>query len=108
MAKRKLIREEWRSTIAEWRASGLSREEYCEPRGLNARTMAWWEGTLARGGRGGGGSRARATKFVEVTSAVAGIDTRLELELGGVHVRVPASFDDGALRRVLAVLEARR
>jgi hypothetical protein len=44
--------------------------------------------------------------LVEVMSAPAGADLRFEIELaGGRRLRVPATFDGDALRRLLAILE---
>ena len=110
MAKRRLTKQQWRERIAEFRASGLSREEYCAQQELHAKTMVWWERMLVRGGRTVKTATTKRSEFVEVTGAVAlgGADHRLELELAGVRVHVPATFDAQALGRVLAVLEARR
>jgi hypothetical protein len=110
MAKRRLSKDEWRQRIAEWRASGRSREDYCAEQGLHPRTMEWWERILAKGGpRASAASKTRA-RFVEVTAAVtrAPAEARLELQVGAVIVRVPPVFDADMLGRVLSVLEARR
>jgi hypothetical protein len=44
-------------------------------------------------------------RIVEVRTAAMPADTRFEIEFGGRRVRVPASFDEMGLRRLLRVLE---
>lgn len=69
--------------------------------------MEWWEKRLAEASSVGPESEAPA--FIEVSGQGEVIATdRLELEVGRVRVRIPASFDERVLSRVLAVLEARR
>ena len=106
MATRKLTREEWVKAIGQWRRSGQSREEWCARRELNPRRMEWWERRIS----GRGGEREAAdSSFVEVTSDGEVVPSGLlELEVGGVRLRVGAGFDEQVLVRVLAVLEARR
>ena len=107
MSTRKLTREEWFKAIGQWRRSGQTRENYCAGRDLNPRRMVWWERQLA--GRSSAAGEAVASTFVEVTqSGEVVAPERLEIEVGGVRVRIPAEFDEQALTRVLAVLEARR
>jgi hypothetical protein len=103
---RKMTREEWVKAIGQWRRSGQSREEWCARRDLNPRRMEFWERRIAgRGGERDGAGPA----FVEVTSSGEVVSTGLlELEVGGVRLRVAAGFDEQVLVRVLAVLEARR
>jgi len=109
MAKRRLSRDEWRSQIEDQQRSGLTREEYCAQQGLHPKTMMWWERKLRNGERRSKARSRKAATFVEVTGALGiATDLRLELEVGGVKVRVPAVFEADALARVLSVVEARR
>lgn len=109
MAKRRLSKDEWRRHIEGLPHSGLSRDEYCAQQGLHPKTMLWWERTLRAGGRQSKARSRKSSAFVEVTGALtAAADLRLELEVGGIKVRVPGSFEADALARVLSVLEARR
>jgi hypothetical protein len=67
-------------------------------------TVCRWRRILARDARS-----AALAKIVEVPSLPARLpaDERLEVRLGGGRVvSVPASFDEGALARLLRVLEA--
>jgi hypothetical protein len=107
VATRKLTREEWIDAIGQWRRSGQTRETFCARRDLNPRRMEWWEKRLADASSLG--SEAETPAFIEVSAQGEVIATdRLELEVGRVRVRIPASFDERVLARVLAVLEARR
>lgn len=107
MASRKLTREEWLEAIVQWRRSGQTRETFCARRDLNPRRMEWWEKRLAETSDVASGSEAAT--FIEVSSQGEIVATdRLELEVGRVRVRIPVSFDERVLARVLAVLEARR
>jgi transposase-like protein len=97
-------RDEQRRLIQEWEESGESAAAFAERIGVASNTLYRWraastsaplkvpESTLAR--------------IVEVRAAAMPADTRFEIEFGGRRVRVPASFDETGLRRLLRVLEA--
>lgn len=69
--------------------------------------MELWEKRLA--GAASASETGSAAAFVELTADGEVVSAeRLELELGGVRLRIPATFDERVLARVLAVLEARR
>lgn len=106
MATRKLTKDEWVSTIAQWRRSGQTREVFCARRELNPRRMEFWERRL--GGKIEAEEEHGAPAFVEVTADGEVVSAeRLELEVRGIRIRLPATFDERALSRVLALLEAR-
>jgi transposase-like protein len=97
-------RDEQRRLIEEWEESGESVAAFAARIGVASNTLYRWrraestsaplkvpESTLAR--------------IVEVRSAAMPADTRFEIEVGGRRVRVPASFDETGLRRLLRVLE---
>jgi transposase len=97
-------RAEWSRQIALWRKSGLTARQYAAEAGLNAGTLKYWKYALGREARGGSGTKANLP-LIEVRSSVKGHDG-FEVELaGGRRVRVPVTFDEEALRRLLAVLE---
>lgn len=87
--------------IQEWEESGESVAAFAARIGVASNTLSRWrtastsaslpESTLAR--------------IVEVRAAAMPADTRFEIDLGGRRVRVPASFDETVLRRLLRVLE---
>ena len=125
--------EVWAKRVERWRESGLTAKEFAAELGINANTLTHWgwrlrqdtERPKRRRRRGPVGS-AKAAGWVEVVagdatrsaietvpvaSAPAGAPSKaawFEMVLGGGRVlRVPADFDDGALGRLLAVVEAR-
>ncbi len=126
-------RQTWLRHARAWKKSGLSCGEFAKRNGLKAGTLSWWTWKLRASGEDvPGGREPRATRrskkprkprkpqkprkalpFVEVTpvvEAAAGPATTcaVELEAGGLVVRVGTGFDDAHLCRVLDVLEARR
>lgn len=100
----------WKNHVARWVESGLGGAEFAARAGLKESTLRHWKWQLGYEQR----LRAARTKelrpeFVEVTSAVSvqlvGV-AAFELVLGGSRLlRIPPTFDEGALRRLLAVLE---
>ena len=44
----------WKGKIAEWQVSGLSRKEFCEKKGLNRSTAAYWFQKFLKAGDEGG------------------------------------------------------
>lgn len=109
-------RAEWAKRVAEWTESGLSGAEFAGKAGLKEATLRHWKWQLGRGRRK---RRARqrptaaaaALSFIEVKPAltsqlVAGELFEVILR-DGRRVRVPPSFDEAALRRLLVVLEER-
>lgn len=101
--RRRRRRDEQRRLIQEWEESGESAAAFAARIGVASNTLYRWraastsaslklpESTLAR--------------IVEVRAAAMPADTRFEIEFGGQRVRVPASFDETGLRRLLRVLE---
>ncbi len=76
--------------------------------GVNARTLKWWRCRL----RAEAASRENVVpplSFVEVSAPVMNSRDEFEIVLRSeVRLRVPASFEDAALTRLLDLLEARR
>src|SRR5262245_17895954 len=123
--------EVWAKRVERWRESGLTAKEFAAELGVNANTLAHWGWRLRqdmerpkRRRRGPVGAKAAgwvevvagdatrsAIETVHVASAPAAAPPKavwFEMVLGGGRVlRVPADFDDGALGRLLAVVEAR-
>lgn len=97
--------ERWRGHVMAWSASGRTCRDYAARAGVNPRTLTWWksklkESTAARNG----------PSFVEVTEQLGPPATpigEIELEVGGVRVRVRGQVETEALSRVLAALEVR-
>ena len=98
----------WSALIAEWRASGLSAEEFCRRRGLVRSTFQWWRWRL-------GGEAAEQTaastpellpvRVIRVPRTEEESVAVLELELSsGALVRVPEGFDARTVAGVLWAL----
>ena len=105
-------RSYWVEHIETWRASGVSRTEYCKINGLSRKALGWWIWRLDQEQREPPAPEAPRFLPVELSEAVlAGpeaadpVDQRIEITLpGGVAVRVGHGFDAEALHRVLTVL----
>jgi len=117
MAKtREERRQFWRGHIGAWRQSGQRREDYCREHGLNRQSFNVWVGRLrdefrrggARSDRAAGGETATFVP-VEVRSGgepAAGTepdtsDARIEIDAGGVTLRVSAEADTDVLARII-------
>jgi hypothetical protein len=108
--KRQTIHE-WAKRIDEWKASGVSAEEFARKLGVAKKTLEWWHWKL-------GGKRrskndlatvqpstidATPLTFIEMSSAPA-----IEVVLtNGIVVRIASHFDGELLARTLDVLERR-
>ena len=88
----------------------MTAQEFAVASGVNAGTLRHWKYQLRRPAPSPTAERQRSASklrwpLVEVISAPV-TDGRFELELArGRRVRVPASFDAEALRRLLVLLE---
>lgn len=100
----------WRELNRSWQSSGQTIATFCRQRQVNPGTFAWWRRELARrDGLGGGRSRGSGHRpsFVEVTVGSGRRGSGYELTLvNGRRIGVPADFEEGVLRRLLAVAEA--
>lgn len=120
----RLVREQWKKRVERWKESGLSAKEFAAELGINARSLSWWRWQLSKGDAGAPkrrrprradvASKAIATPtspapmtFVEMTAAVVCEPIEI-VSPSAWRVRIPSSFDDATLRRVLDVLEERR
>jgi transposase-like protein len=104
-------RHEWAKRIKQWDESGLTGAAFAGRIGVKEATLRHWKwqlGRHARASRRGGAQRVVGPAFVEIAPLLTGHASGgepFELVLGDdVRVRVPASFDEASLRRLLAVL----
>jgi len=95
--------KQWAERVRDWKASGLTAQEYADREGVNRGTLVWWSSHLRR--------QAVAPAFIEVElpSRRRNADSgSIEIELpSGVRLRVGGDVDAAQLRLVLAVLEDR-
>lgn len=110
---------EWQSLVSELAESGGDLAKFCRCHGIYPPTLRWWRWRL-RGlshelARSAGGTRAAAQpvplQFTElrVAEAASGTAATEGFELrwpDGLTLAIPSQFDEGALRRLLEVLEA--
>ena len=107
-------REFWRQHIQAWRRSGQRRDEYCHEHGLNPQTFNVWVGRVREEfrptGRGSDDADSAETATfvpVEVTSeseaasATGTLAPPIEIEAGGVTLRVAQDADTDVLTRVI-------
>lgn len=129
-------RATWARRVERWQRGGLTAEEYAAEIGVNPRTLTYWKWRLGPGARREVAKKATveivrprtrpspgqalalpreaapsvALSFIEMPREDAvGPAEPFELVLvGGLRVRVPPSFDGGALTRLLDVVERRQ
>ena len=91
---------EARGVIAAWRKSGLSTVEYAREHGIVPQRLYWWRHKLE-------GSVASGVRLlpVQVTEPRRGEPITVLLRTGHM-LKVGRGFDEEALLRVVAVLEA--
>ena len=110
-------RVSWRGVLEAWRASGLSRREFCVSRGLALWQFHYWHSRLI--GTAGSGAKGPPRRdpagarpvFVPVKPVAAvkpvkgGADTGVRLRLGSLEVVLEPGFDEATLVRLLRVLQ---
>ncbi len=118
---------DWDGLIAELKASGLSRAEFCRRRKLKYQTMSKWllrqsqalatseRGTADKSGavgKVGHGQSARGltngpARFAEVSVRLGSAACMYEIVLGaGRSIRVPSGFEADAVARLIQVVES--
>lgn len=103
-----MSRAKWERLVERWRRSGLTSREFAARAGVNRGTLTYWAWRLKResGGDLDAGEAARPLPVIELTAEIG--ESRFELEVADCRVLVPRGFDDGELRRLLAIVETRR
>jgi hypothetical protein len=98
--------EEWRSLIAEFDNSGMTRIAWCTERGINDKTMCNWTRKLKAEAK-----LSSANTWVEVKqtkNAITQTDktSSIRFKLNGATFVLDNSFDANLLTRVLKVVSA--
>ena len=107
MARRRSTRAEREKHVRAWRASRQSARAYAARVRINPNTLLGWSWQLKRQADAES-LTARRIDFAELPGLTASRSClAIELELGGVTLRVPDGFDPATLRGILDVLEAR-
>ena len=102
--QRRRGRDEQRRLIQEWNESGESAAAFAARIGVASNAVYRWRAALTDAVPKA--AESALSRIVEVRTSSMPADTRFEIEVGGRRVRVPASFDEAGLRRLLRVLEA--
>jgi transposase len=101
-------RAEWTKRVRRWQASGLTAREFAEREGLRERSLAWWKWKLKSAAPDSAVSRAPTflpVHVIDVPPAPRPAAPAFEVALpNGRVVRVPPSFDDATLERLLAIV----
>src|SRR5208337_5139988 len=107
----------WAKRVAEWKASGLTSEQYCAGRDFTAGGLRHWSHRLGKTvGREVATPAVRLARVVRRQRTATPVervaeptgDVRLVVEVGEARVVVPRGFDAVTLGAVLEVLGSRR
>ena len=90
-------RAQWEAAIQQWRASGLTAQEFAAREGLTASTLRWWSSRLRR--------VDCPSPFVEVRMVPAMGQPLAVVLRDGLRIEVPETFDSEVLRRLVAALD---
>jgi len=93
--------EEWRVRIESWRASGESGAKWCRSEGVSYQRFVYWRRKFSAAD----GSEAKDPGFVELHGDVPD-NSGVELEIGGVRLRVNGDFDEAAFSKALRLLRS--
>ena len=110
-------RQEWAKRVERWQSSDLTASEFATEIGVNPRTLSYWKWILKNEVKAQAPKRTKRARkakvaFTEVMTAApppgaltepadAGVEIRVQ---AGWSIRVTSSFDEMALRRVLACM----
>ena len=100
-SSREAKRGHWEWIIKEQEESGRSGAAFCRERQISYQTFAYWKKRLSKDRPA---ARSKASFQELVVSPDALQPDGFELILGSVRIRVPARFDESALRRLLSVV----
>lgn len=103
--RRRRGRNEQRRLIQEWEESGESADAFAARIGVAINTLYRWRAASTSAPPKVALPESALARMVEVHAAAMPADARFEIELAGWRIRVPASFDEAGLRRLLRVLE---
>lgn len=95
-------RAKWELLVRRWRASGRPAKVFAEAHGVRAGTLKWWAWKL------GQQTRAPTMTFVPVElSGPRHVEQHaVEIEVAGVHVRIPVGADVAYVATLVRALSA--
>jgi hypothetical protein len=91
-------REEWRNRVADWKESGLTREEYCRRNNLKTSKLVYWGNKLSE-------KKAETGGFVQVPMPGTTRSCPIRIEIGNRYcVEVGKGYDPDALEHIIGIL----
>jgi hypothetical protein len=107
-------REVWAKRVERWGESNLTAAEFASELGINPRTLTYWKWRLGRDSRAAmiplhkdQPAIPAPVVFAQVAASIPEHRAQsepFEVVLDGLVVRVPVSFDEAALRRLLGAI----
>jgi hypothetical protein len=91
--------EEWQTRIADYRASGLTKRQWCEKTGLSVHTLGSWITRINRLDALLETPEWTQVKVVDATSLGSGIS----VSVGAARIEVEPGFDRSVLAEVMRV-----
>ena len=103
---RRRSRQEVDQLVAEYESSGLSRQEFCQERGVGLSTLDRYRTRRKRQAASGSNAFLPVELSTRTPAPIAGISSALVAVLrGGRRIEVGRGFDTGALEQLVRVLE---
>jgi hypothetical protein len=103
-------REEWSQVVGAFERSGQSHEAFCAQQHINVGSFRGWLYRLRRGTTRGKAARS-ATRLLPVRVSASGAAVNdaivIDLEFGGVRLRVPDRVDPHYVAALVAALASR-
>jgi transposase-like protein len=111
MAKKRRSREEWRRVIRQWRASGVSQEQFATRLGVARSTLSWWCWEIGREDDGDLGPGDEVAFVPVEVAAQAPTDGAANspvavVEVGRARIRIAAGTDPRWVAALVAELGA--
>ena len=93
--------EQWKGLLAEWSASGLSREDFCKTKGVSVWALDYWRRKLREDRKG------KNSRFVRVKPQPRMNGAKIRIHLGGqMVVEIDGAVDEEELAKVLRAVKA--
>lgn len=105
MARKRRTKAWWQTTVARWRRSGKTADEFAAREGVTANTLRWWSSRLGHDTRAEHG--LPAGKPIEIAVPAGAVRTRggvVEVEVGDAVVRCDVGTDVAYVAAVVRTL----
>jgi hypothetical protein len=96
--ERKYGLNNWEEVIKKWEASGQTQKRFCTENGIRFGTFHYYRKRLKK-------NRDHESKFIEIPEIeMTHTDIELQLISRNIKIKIPYSFDEQTLNRLLKVL----